>query len=1127
MKLNLLRKIIAVSKFFFYIACLQSVFATVVVAHSGHAQALEDVSISCDWENVSLERAFADVQNQTDFFFTYNYNVVNKISVSNANKEMALIDLLKYISGETGLEFSIFQDIIYVLNEEAVQLETKKQAVLRIEVPAVDKLRRSLLNNKSKVVYRVESIQVQPDQIVRGTVTSAEGEPLIGAAVVVKETGQGTVTDNDGSFTIAVPDEGTATLVVSYIGYKTAEVSVSGQTQIDIQLAVASARLNEVVVVGYGTQQRSDVDGAVTSIDPATINSFPATSVEQSLIGNVPGVHLVQSSGAPGAGISVRVRGVTSIAGGNEPLYVIDGVPFFNSDVRGLNGLSTINPNDIESIEILKDAAATAIYGSRGGNGVVLITTKSGKGKTSAINYNSWFSLEEPITEIDMMNAVEFTEYAERWSANSGQPIPDADRIFLGGDTNWQDEIMGTAFSQNHNLNFSGGNEYNRYYFALGYLNQDGVVTNTNFERFSLRANMNNFLNDVVSIQTSIFGNHSIQNGVVPAQNNNTFSISKTPIGGALWSFPTLPIRNAEGEFSQINDFVENPVLYVNEVTDRSTVDRWLASTTVKVNIFNGLTNNTRLGLDFTNIKKDLYFPRSFRIVLGGDGAAIAQNTETLNYVVENFLEYKNQITDNLLLDGIVGASIQRDRTNFSNLEGSGFISDDLENNAIQAAQSVSIPTTNITERSIASVFGRLRFIFNDRYILAASIRRDGASVFSENNKIATFPAVSFAWKLHEERFFKDIQQITSLKLRASWGESGNPAIQPYQSLPLGLLTSTSQGAGTGLAVGLAPNLPNRSLTWETTAQTNIGLDFGLFNDRITGTLDYYLKQTDGALSTVQLAPSAGFNTIIDNVGEVENEGFEFSLNTLLVDQQDFDFSLGIIASVNNNEVTRTKNNQDIIGSLSSSNGGENIFNVIRVGEELGSFLGYQFTGFDDDGTPEYLDANGDGNLDANDFVIIGSPFPDLLYGINANLRYKNFSLFANFQGVSGNDVYNVMQFRLTDPNDVDFNRVANFYDYYPNPNANLAHPSSDRYIEDASYFRLRTLRLGYSLPVKNSFLNGIDFYISGQNLFTITDYSGYDPEVNSLNGNSLNQGIDLSAYPSTKSYTFGLNVKF
>lgn len=1121
MKLLVIDKIWAMSKFFLYIALIQCLFASVAFATDGSAQSLEKIYISSNWQQLKLEEAFADIQLKTDLFFTYDYRSIAGIRITNTAENVALSDLLLYISSKSGLSFSIGDNNIFVKKGEN---SVARRHRLAITVPALSEKNNWSANLDGTAIYEVSLA----DNVISGRITDESGVPLIGATVVVKSSGLGTVTDEDGAFSLTVPEVANAVLLISYIGYEPVEVPIGEQTFLSLSLKTAASDLNEVVVVGYGTQEKENVDGVVTSVGPEVINRFPASTVEQSLMGNIPGVHIVQSSGAPGAGISIRVRGVTSIAGGNEPLYVIDGVPFFNSDVRGLNGLSTINPNDIASIEILKDAAATAIYGSRGGNGVVLITTKSGKNNVPSISYSTWMSTESPISQIDVMDAAEFTDFARSWAANSELAIPDENEILKGGNTNWQDEIMGNAFSHNHNLNFSGGNDYNRFYFALGYLDQGGVVTNTGFERFTLRANMNNFLNDVVSIQTSVLGNHSLQNGVVPAENNNTFSISKTPIGAALWSYPTIPVLDAEGQYSAINSFIENPALYVNDVLDESMVDRWLASFNVKVNILDGLSNNTRVGVDFTNLKKDLYFPRTMRIVLGGEGAAIARSRESFNYIFENFLEYKKRLSEQLAIEGTLGASLQRERTSFSSLEGAGFISDDLENNAIQAAQNVGIPITTVTEQSIASFFGRVRFILNNRYILASSIRRDGASVFSENNKIATFPSVSFAWKLQKENLFGGISQLNELKLRASWGKSGNPAIQPYQSLPLGLLTTSSQGAGSGLAVGLAPNLPNRNLSWETTAQTNIGLDFGFYEQRLSGTIDYYIKKTEGALSTVQLAPSAGFSSIIDNVGEVENKGVELSLNGLIIDQEKVDFSIGANISFNKNEVTKTKDNQDVTSSLSSSNGGGDIFNAIRVGEQLGAFLGYKFTGLSDDGTPIHEDLNGDGQLDANDFQIIGRPFPTLIYGINANLTISNFSLTANFQGVSGNEIYNVMQYILTDPNDLEGNRLSSIYEFYPNPSANIAHLPSDRYIEDASYFRLRTLRLGYRLPLaKTSTVKGLDLYISGQNLFTITDYTGYDPAVNSFNGNSLNQGIDLSAYPSTKFYTFGVNVQF
>ena len=1088
------KKIIQVSKYTFYAFAFHCAFASLVMAtDTASSQALSSITIKWEPHEYALEETFQRIAEKTGLQFFYNSNAVPLSRKTSITHTENLRTMLQDIANQHQLEFHRIQQIISVKKGQGAIMDSTQQALL--------------------------------EKMLTGRITDADtGEPLVGATVVVKESTLGTITNTEGKFELSVPDE-TQTIMASYIGYLPQEIPIRNQNRFTVALSPDVSSLNEVVVVGYGTQQRANLAGAVTSIDSEVIEGFPATSVEQSLVGNVPGVHIVQSSGAPGAGISIRVRGVTSIAGGNEPLYVVDGVPFFNNDVQGLNGISAINPANVASIEILKDAAATAIYGSRGGNGVVLITTKSGTVNAPTINYSTWFRIDNSLNQLDMMNAAQFSGYAQQWSANSNQEIPED--FLRGGNTDWQDEITQTALSHNHDLTFAGGGERSRYYVGLGYLDQAGIVTNSSFQRYSAQLNMENTFNDYVSLQTSLFGNHSVQQGVVPAQNNNTFSISKTAIGASLWSYPTIPIRNSEGEYSAINSFVENPVLYVDEVLDQATVDRWLGSTTLKIELLEGLTNHTRLGVDFTNINRDQYFPRTLRIVLGGEGAAIAESTETLNYVAENFLEYNQAVSEKLYLEGLIGASIQREQRSYSYLEGAGFISDDLRNNAIQAAQNPGIPITALTEQSIASLFGRIQLIYQDQLILSSSVRRDGASVFSNNNKVATFPSVSLAWKVEESSLLDNLAAVNTLKLRASWGKSGNPAIQPYQSLPLGLLTTTSQGAGSDLVVGLAPNLPNQNLSWETTTQTNIGVDIGMMDNRLVGTFDYYNKQTDGALSTVQLAPSAGFNTIVDNVGEVENQGIEVGLTSILVENTDFSLSLGGNFSINRNTVTRTKNDQDISSTLSTSNGGGEIFNVIRPGEELGSFLGYQFIGLDDGGIPQYEDVNNDGTLDARDFVIIGSPFPDFLYGVNLHATYGNFSLGATFQGTAGSEVYNVMQYILTDPNDVDFNRLASVYKYYPNPSVDVAHRASSRYVEDASYFRLRTVRLGYDLALSKAFVKQVNFYVSGQNLFTLTDYTGYDPEVNSFNGNSLNQGIDLSAYPSTRSYTLGLNLTF
>jgi len=1061
-------------------------------AHSVNGQNTSQVYVSFSEGRLTPVEVFDAISEQSDYRFSYNTSLESlKGTVTFDKGEISVREALLKIAKDFRIQFRRVDKNISAINQ----------------------------SNRNKNPNTIEEF----DRTITGRVTDAEGNPLPGASIVEKGTSNGTTTDFDGKFSLAVKEDAKA-LEVYYLGYETREVPLTAQDSYEIVLTALSSELDEVVVVGYGTQNKRELTGSVSKTTEETIDRFPSSTVEQSLIGNIPGVHLVSSSGAPGAGVSIRVRGVTSIAGGNEPLLVIDGVPVFNQNVQGFNSLASINPNDIESIEVLKDASATAIYGSRGGNGVILITTKSGKGAQSFVNYSSWYRVDRILNKIDVMNAQEFQNYLTTWSTNSGIEIPDD--ALRGADTDWQDEISRTALVQNHLLSLGGSNQRNSYYASLGYLNQEGIIVGSDFERLSLRVNLENQVKNWLNIKTNITGTRAIQNGVVPAQNNNTFSVSKTTIGAALFSPPTIPVYDSGGEFSSINSFVENPVLYAEQVLDKLTVNRWITSLTLEAKIYKGLANNARIGADFTNQRKDLYFPSTLEIVLGGDGAGSIETNNSFNYVFEDFLEYRENLGEKTNIHAILGFSFQRDRRNTVFNEGSGFISDQLQNNALQSASVPGIPITTTVEQSIASFFSRINISFQNKYLLGFSYRRDAASVFSENNKVADFPSLSAGWRISEEDVFED-SAISDLKVRASWGKSGNPAIQPYQSLPLGILNIGSQGVGTGLNVGLAPNLPNRNLTWETTVQTNIGLDFGLFNQRVNGSIDYYRKDTEDALATLQLAPSAGFNSIIANVGEVRNTGLEVAINTEIVKTKKVQLNLGANISFNSNEVTRTNDGQDIVSTLSDSNGGGEIFNVIREGEELGSLLGFVFTGFDENNQPTYLDVNEDGNLDSDDYQIIGSPFADLVYGINANLQVGRFSLDALFQGVGGKELYNVMLYQLSRPSQFEVNRIGNFFDFFPNPSNESVDRASDRFVEDASYFRLRTLRIGYSLPVKGEFLEALDVYLSGQNLFTITDYSGYDPEINSFNNNNLNQGIDLSAYPSAKSYTFGLNLKF
>lgn len=1053
----------------------------------------------------NVKQAFKLINKQTEYKFIYRHDLIKNAPVVPLKKGIikagALLD--KFL---TPINFS------YEFTEEGTIIVKRK--------PLPDKVGITL------------TIEGQQSRIM-GTVTDTNGTPLPGTNIVEKGTTNGVTADFDGNFSISVADNN-AILVASYIGFATKEIGLNGQATITIVLEESAAGLDEVVVVGYGTQVKSSVTGSVASVNSDDIEAFPSSSVEQSLAGKLSGVQLSQSSGQPGAGISIRVRGVSSISGGNEPLYVVDGVPFFNSDVRGLNGISAINPNDIQSIQVLKDASATAIYGSRGANGVVMITTKSGKVNESSVTYSTWVSIKDVRKELDLMNGAEFIDYQNQFFTNSGLTVPDEVNQIQNANTDWQDEVFRTGIATNHDLSISGGSEKSQYYISLGYLNEQGIVLNSDFERISFRANLNSRLTDGLTLKSSITASNSVQNGFSEAENNNTFSFITSGIGSTLLALPTEPVRDTNGNFTNIfpYDFaaqLENPVGFATNAIDKTTVNRFLGNLTLKAKIFEGLHNNTRIGADYQNRRRDAYFPTTFEIILGGNGAAILDTNEKLNYVAENYLDYSVEAFDDFLLDAVLGASIQKETSKFTFLQSTGFFSDELGNNAIQAGSSFSTPLTNNIDQSIASVFGRINASYKNKYLFGASIRRDGASVFSDNNKTATFPAFSAGWKISEEDFLLENGTISSLKLRASWGKSGNPGIQPYQSLPLGQIVIASQGGGSGLSTGLVPNLPNRNLTWETTTQTNIGLDAGLFNSRVNVALDYYVKNTEDALASVQLPPSGGFSTIIDNVGEVQNKGIELVVGAKVINTEDLQLDVNFNISNNKNEVTKTKDGQDIISELSfgqTANADGGIASVVREGEQLGAFLGFNFTGFDDAGVPQYEDFDNNGVIDSGDLTIIGSPIPEILYGLSASLSYKNFAFAMDWQGQSNVEVLNLGSLNLTSPEN-EYNRLSNIYDFYPNPNQSLVHRVSQRYVEDASFLRLRNIRFGYNIPLSNFFIENLNIYVSGQNLITITDYTGFDPDVNSLSGNDVNQGIDLAAYPSSKAYTIGVNVKF
>lgn len=953
-----------------------------------------------------------------------------------------------------------------------------------------------------------------------GTITDENGAGMPGVTVAKKGTSSGANSDVNGKYSIDVnPGD---VLVFSFVGYKSQEVKITNQSVLNIQLAVDTKSLEEIVVTGYGNQKKKDFLGSSSSIKSATIQEMPVVSVESAMQGRMTGVQVQQSSGQPGAGISIRVRGVTSIAGGNEPLFVIDGVPQYNNDNRAMNGMSSFNASDIESIEVLKDASATAIYGSRGANGVVQITTKSGKAGVSRVTYESTYTNQIIQRKLNLMNGVQMIDFIKQYYANSNLALPAEVTNATNAETDWQDQVLRSALQQNHTLSFSGGNDKTQYYVSGNYLDQPGIIKGSDFNRGSMRFNLTSQLNSRISLRTYMTAARTVSNGFSASDNSPTRYTGKNGVGAMVLASPTVPVYNADGTYGNPRPFsfsgidVENPLAFTKESLDRNTVVRFQGGMDFNVKLAEGLVNTTRLGGDYFSARADLYFPIVLAQLSSGVGIGQLTTTSSLNLVAEDYLEYKKKFGE-LEFEGIVGASIQSAQQDIINLLGSKYISDDLKNYSFAAAGSVSKPVTDIITNRLVSGFSRVRLNFKDRYLFTASIRRDGASVFSKNKKYGIFPSLGLAWKASEEPFMKNVTAISNLKVRATWGQSGNPAIQPYQSLLIGNVINTAQGAGSGLAVGLSPTLPNDNLTWETTTQSNAGLDFGFLNDKYRVTLDYYVKNTTSLLATVQLPPSSGYNTIIDNVGEVENRGFELEIGTDLIATKDLRWSIDANLSINKNKVVATKNN------LPFSSGNSRI----TPGDPLSSFYGPKFNGYAADGEMAFVDVNADGIIDGRDNQYIGNPYPATIIGINTNLKYKRLNFMMTWSSVQGNSIDNQMLFTAATPSPI-YNRSAEIYTFYPKPRASNIHRRSDLFIEDGSYIRLRNIRVDYSLPLGDTkFIKSANIYLSGNNLITITNYKGYDPEVNAFSGNSLQQGVDNGAYPGSKTVTLGLTVNF
>ncbi|AGA78857.1 SusC/RagA family TonB-linked outer membrane protein [Echinicola vietnamensis] len=972
------------------------------------------------------------------------------------------------------------------------------------------------------------------EKVITGTVVSSEdNSPLPGVSILLKGSGTGTVTDIDGKFTLEVPDEG-AVLIFSSIGFVKQEVSVGDQTNLNITMEADLQQLGEVVVVGYGTQRKKDITGAVASVGEKDFNTGMSVAPEQLMQGKVAGVNIVQNSGQPGAASTVRIRGVNSISAGNDPLYVIDGVPMqFNSannfvssmqgsspfSSEGTNPLNSINPSDIESIDILKDASATAIYGSRGANGVIIITTKNKSGGET-LTYDTYVGVSNIRKTLPVLSADQYRNYAEE----NGLNYPDE-----GANTFWQDEIFRSAVSQNHNVAFGGGSAASTFRASLGYTDQQGILLSSGLKKYTARFNgTHKALEGRLRLGINMtYGKTAEDNTPISSNiNNEGGNILKDAI---RWA-PTLPVTNPDGSYYQIGELRINPVSWV-EVDDERNTNLFLGNVDVAFDIMDELTFRMNIGHNDQYVERFTNMPATHPAGETDGGRASINKLKNYSSVMEATLTYNKDLGNNTNLNLLGGYSFQRFVTEYTFTEANNFVSSSVKWNLIQSGNILSNTSYKSANR-LASVFGRANLRLKDRYLFTFTLRNDGSSRFGENNRWGLFPSGAFAWNIAEEGFMK-ASAFDQLKLRMGYGVTGNQEIpNDLYRQQLGIAGSAVYVLGGEAIPSVLPtNYANPDLQWEQTNQLNIGLDFGFWENRLTGTIDYYEKYTNNLLLQFSTAAPSVVNTQWANVGEVENKGLEVSLNADLIIDRPFSWNMNVNFSRNRNEVTSLSNEQfsrDEIRTspLSGVITPKDFSQIIKPGLPLGTFYGRQFTGLDENGMETYLDEDGE---DGADLVVIGNANPDFIYGMTHRFMWNNFDASLTLRGVVGNDVLN--------------NTAAEFSYTNSTPGINILESSlssgvsrdqtaqfSSRWLEDGSYLRLDNINIGYNFDVSElGFLKRARLYVTGQNLFVLTGYSGYDPEVrtNTNGGGNAAIGIDYLAYPRPRVFMLGGSFSF
>ncbi len=1019
---------------------------------------------------------------------------------------------------------------------------------------------------------------------VKGTVTDAIG-PVIGASVIQKGTTNGAVTEIDGTYTLSVPAN--AVLTVSCMGYRTQEVQLNGQAELNFFLQEDTEMLSEVVVVGYGQMKRADLTGAVASVGDEAISKSVVTSIDQVLQGRAAGVQIQANSGTPGASSSIRIRGINSLNATNQPIFVIDGVVIDSTtDDETSNPLSTINPSDIETMDVLKDASAAAIYGSRASNGVIMITTKKGKSGHATVTYDGYVGWQDMAKQLEMLN---LSEYAELHNTRADLYIVQKSSQFvrpdlLGEGTNWQNELFRKALMHNHSLSVTGGNGKTTYAVSGGYLSQEGIALGSDFNRLSLRSNID------TQIKKWLRGGVNFSF----AQSKQNVGTDNSTIMSALIQQPTVAVTSPDGSFDGPEDtwMPENPVGLASIRTNKNEKINFRFNTYLEAQIIDGLTFKTELSTDW-NFNSFYYYQPDYRFGIKTNDIRTSRWTKTQSkyWSWRNILTYNKTFAEKHNLNIMAGQEMSASKWENQVGTATGFLSNSTPD--LSAGDITSSTTTGTkVSNSIASFFGRAFYSYDDRYLVTATIRRDGSSKFASGNKWGWFPSAALAWRISEEPWLEEAAVLNNLKLRAGWGSTGNQNVSDFAYMAL--LSYKTTPWGTGVLTG---NTANPDLTWETTDSYNVGVDLALFENRIEFIADLYYKKTRNLLLQLPLpaylgssGPGAAANPW-GNVGSLENKGIELTLNTVNISKGDFYWGTNIVFSLNRNKVLALDTANSSIEKSYQPSSTNYIVTKTMVGQPIGQFWGYKVIGRFDNPTdfyyrdengnvqpvalPEgnvisesgtwigdyrFADLNGDGVINNEDCTFIGNPEPKFTYGIGNTFTWKGFDLNVFFSGSYGNQALNLTRYIIEDPR-VNNNVLKSALNYArievidPNlpdddyRNLRVANPNStympaiqrtdannnytrisDLLIEDASYIRLQNLSVGYTFPskwMKKAKISTLRLYANIQNVYTWSKYKGLDPEIGAMYGDALMTGVDYGRYPSPRIYTFGVNISF